>query len=99
MSALSEKAEATLKEISEGKTSCHRHNRQILDKLRQNGHIKIFVDRKSGTPVRFCRITPEGLRYLAYGKPSAENCFNSMLTAQTKTDLGFVRIAAKKCAR
>lgn len=65
MSALSEKAEATLKEISEGVKPCHRFNRQILDKLRQNGHIKIIVKRTAAVPERFCRITPEGLRYLA----------------------------------
>lgn len=65
MSALSEKAEQTLKEISEGVKPCHRFNRQILDKLRQNGHIKIIVKRTTAVPERFCKITPEGERYLA----------------------------------
>jgi hypothetical protein len=64
MSTLSPKAEDTLRQIAEGTTSCHRFNRQILEKLRQSEYIKIIVNRKTGIPERLCRITEKGLRYL-----------------------------------
>ncbi len=64
MSHLSSKAESILKQISEGQIPCHRFNRQILEKLRQSGYLKIVVKRTTAVPERFCKITPEGLRYL-----------------------------------
>lgn len=65
MSTLSPKAEDTLRQIAEGTASCHRFNRQILEKLRQSGYLKIVVKRTTAVPERFCKITPEGQRYLA----------------------------------
>ncbi len=61
---LSDKARSVLESIQGGAINCHQHNRQVLDKLRQNGFVRITI--KRGTvPERFCRITPEGLRFLA----------------------------------
>jgi len=57
-------AHETLIKISEGKTSLIGLNRQVIDKLRREGLVKIRVDRGGEVPLRFCTITPEGERYL-----------------------------------
>jgi len=61
---LSPKAESILRQIAEGMKPCHAFNRQILEKLRQSEYIKITVKRTTAVPERFCKITPEGQRYL-----------------------------------
>lgn len=63
---LSAIAMQTLEKISAGKVSCSELNRQIIDKLRREGFVRVTIRRSPGqVPLRFCQITPEGLKYLS----------------------------------
>lgn len=61
---LSKRTIEVLQRISQGKTPCIGINPQTIDKLRREGFVKITIDRSGDVPIRFCKITPEGQRYL-----------------------------------
>lgn len=63
---LSDKARSTLEAIQGGAINCHQHNRQVLETLRRHELVRLTRKQTPGKPPeRFCRITPEGERYLA----------------------------------
>ncbi len=63
---LSPVAMKTLSLVGSEMQSCSNLNRQIIDKLRREGFVKVVVKRAPGAvPLRFCKITEDGLRFLA----------------------------------
>lgn len=63
---LSPVAMKTLSLVGSEMQSCSNLNRQIIDKLRREGLVKVVIKRAPGAvPLRFCKITDQGLKYLS----------------------------------